>query len=449
MVRKIRRWILFMLVFGGGPWFSGFGPYNDLWALNLSGTPTWQLLTTTSPPPGRQGHTMIYDPIPDRVVIFGGAIQNGYVQNDAWVAQLSGGLPYRWVHLPTTGIPPLPRTDAAGSYDPVRQHLVIYGGTDGTSVFDDAWTLSMSDLSWELLMPSGSPSQQSDHPAVYDPVRDRLVSLGATLPGGAFDVRAMSFSGGGSWSFLSPTGDPGWSSGGGGAIYDPLRDRAVAFGTFGPGSASTWALTWGEAVAAWVHGPADHAWTAGAVNALQYRPWNPFSFPMRLDYQLTCDRNWPGLPISSVIIVPARDSTPFTLSVPVPDTATGGAATFHLRAVFRDLPYASNPQSRLVDPSVVLAVDLPLNHSLRVHLAQRNPSRGHLLVAFDLAPGAPARLDLLDAQGRRLRSLALDPRDFPGGTVDLTPGESVPSGVYFVRLQQGSRSAYARAVILR
>jgi len=150
-----------MLVFGGaGPLFSGIAPFNDLWALNLSGTPNWERLATTSPPPGRQGHAMIYDPIPDRVVIFGGATGTTQsVQNDAWTTILSGGPPYRWVQLPTTGIPPLPRTDAAGVYDPVRQRFLIYGGTNGTSVFDDAWTLSMSDLSWELLMPSGSPSQ--------------------------------------------------------------------------------------------------------------------------------------------------------------------------------------------------------------------------------------------------------------------------------------------------
>jgi hypothetical protein len=64
---------------------------NDVWALTLSGTPLWTPLAPAGgPPPARYGHTAIYDPLRDRMVVFGGD-GDGNNFNDAWA--LTWGTP--------------------------------------------------------------------------------------------------------------------------------------------------------------------------------------------------------------------------------------------------------------------------------------------------------------------------------------------------------------------
>jgi hypothetical protein len=45
---------------------------GDVWALDLDGTPTWEQVTVSGLALRRQGHTATYDPIGDRMIVFGG-----------------------------------------------------------------------------------------------------------------------------------------------------------------------------------------------------------------------------------------------------------------------------------------------------------------------------------------------------------------------------------------
>lgn len=78
-----------------------------------------------------------------------------------------------------------------------------------------------------------------------------------------------------------------------------------------------------------------------------------------------------------------------------------------------------------------------------------NPTAGDLVVSFTLPVSAPARLELLDVSGRRMRVRALD-QPAPGRhTLDLSRGADLPAGIYWVRLTQGARAVATRAVVLR
>ena len=88
-----------MLMFGG-QWFPDYydsspaRPMSDLWALSLTGTPTWtQPAATGSSPDPRFLLCAIYDPVRDRMVLFGGCDSEGYhdsVVNDVWALSLPG-----------------------------------------------------------------------------------------------------------------------------------------------------------------------------------------------------------------------------------------------------------------------------------------------------------------------------------------------------------------------
>lgn len=81
--------------------------------------------------------------------------------------------------------------------------------------------------------------------------------------------------------------------------------------------------------------------------------------------------------------------------------------------------------------------------------ARPNPSVRGLWVSMSLADGPPARLEVLDVSGRRL--LALDCRGRnPGAQVIQMPGAArLESGVYLLRLTQGSRRATSRFTFVR
>jgi len=91
------------------------------------------------------------------------------------------------------------------------------------------------------------------------------------------------------------------------------------------------------------------------------------------------------------------------------------------------------------EPPVALAIDrLP------------NPATsGRLRVAFSLPSSAPATLELFDLDGRRI--VAQDASALGAGRHELIldGGRSISSGIYFVRLQQGSRTASERVAVVR
>ena len=76
-----------------------------------------------------------------------------------------------------------------------------------------------------------------------------------------------------------------------------------------------------------------------------------------------------------------------------------------------------------------------------------NPASRDLHVRVSLSGDAPARLELLDLAGRRLRA-----HELSGGgeqTVRFQNLERVPPGVYLLRLSQGRESRFARFAITR
>jgi hypothetical protein len=115
-----------MTIFGGQNYISSCCPYvinnyNDTWVLSNAngqgGTPSWtQLSPMGTPPSGRGLHSSVYDPVNNRMIVFGGdhwdqATQTDNKVGDLW--QLSnaigiGGSPV-WTQLTQLGTPPGPR----------------------------------------------------------------------------------------------------------------------------------------------------------------------------------------------------------------------------------------------------------------------------------------------------------------------------------------------------
>ena len=102
-----------MLVFGGR---QGCILHDEVLALALSGAPEWtEVATQGEGPSGRLGHSGIYDPVRDRFLVFGG--HDGAFRNDVWALSLTGTP--SWSLINAEGAPPSPRQGHSAVYDPI------------------------------------------------------------------------------------------------------------------------------------------------------------------------------------------------------------------------------------------------------------------------------------------------------------------------------------------
>lgn len=218
-----------VLVFGG----EGSGRVRgDLDACSLTGPPEWQRLATEATGPGpRTFPRMVYDPVDDAVLVYGGV--SDVVHGDVWRMRLAG--PLAWERIDAAGTPPSPRLRAGVVLDPVRHRLLVFGG-GGAGDAADLYELSLDGSpTWTPLPDAGaSPLTAAGQIAFYDPVRDRLVTTALYSDGGTVyaDVSALPLSPLGAWGYLG--GVPGSvqsSSVQPAVAYDSNLDRiAVDYG---------------------------------------------------------------------------------------------------------------------------------------------------------------------------------------------------------------------------
>jgi hypothetical protein len=102
-------------------------------------------------------------------------------------------------------------------------------------------------------------------------------------------------------------------------------------------------------------------------------------------------------------------------------------------------------------------VDAPLiagRTSGRLWLTGSNPARTESRFGYELPGAGPARLEVFDVLGRRVRSLVRDPAAAAGSyqsVWDLLDqgGSRVSAGLYFVRLSTPGGTSGQRVVVLR
>jgi hypothetical protein len=203
----------------------------DVDEFRLRPAPAWNPLPGRVLPQGRFGQATIHDTRRDRMVIFGGVSQSGYLA-DPWFAPMSD--PFQWSPLETKGTPPSPRHEPVGVYDPLRDRAVFFGGwVYPSNYFNDVWVLSLADPpTWTQMTPIGSsPLGRRAHAAVYDPARDRMLVYGGSGDSQVFgDLWALHLEGGMIWEPLLTTGTPPPPRYFPSLVYDPSRDRVLVYG---------------------------------------------------------------------------------------------------------------------------------------------------------------------------------------------------------------------------
>ena len=462
--------------------FGGFSDHvlGDLWTLSLGFAPEWSPLAASGAPPALVGHTATYDPIADRLLVFGGSptYASSNVSNALWALSFTPSP--AWTPLSPTGGPPDARMEHSAIYDPVRHRVIIYGGRGPGGSLSDVWALSLDGpLTWTPLAPAGGPQPRALHAAIYDPGDDAMIVYGGQSTGPRPNVLELSLGASPQWSAPATGGTPppqqiGQSGilepvfhrlvvdGGGGAsvnrsfalslsgprvwtelapapptpaaryshvaVYDPLGARMIVF-SGGPDLASdTWSLAWPDAATPVLVSLVSARAEPGRIRIV----WQLGDAGTR---QVTVERREAGAQWTALPPVQADASG----AVQLIDTDVRPGARYEYRVGVSEgsgVVYAGE-----------VAVDVPVA-SLAIE-AERNPATmSDLALWVTLPTPEPARVDLLDASGRRVGSRPLEAPVAGRQRVPLHIA-TLPSGLYFARLLTSGGTRTLRVALTR
>ncbi|EXI66571.1 MAG: Cell wall-associated polypeptide CWBP200 [Candidatus Accumulibacter adjunctus] len=236
-----------LIMHGGCPENCGTA-FVDTWVLTnangLGGTPEWiQLPSGTSDLTA--GHA--YDPITNRLILFGGATPAAPFNDTSAVRVLvdaNGIGEPRWIDLSPLGTRPPPRSELyALGYDGVNNRLLVFGGYRWRGIeYNDVWVLQHANglggaPEWQQLAPDGTaPDPRANMPSHYDPNSNRLIVFGGlrqgATPAAVFDEtwvlsNANGLDGTPRWSRLASSGAIPAPRRSHAAVYDPRSNRLV------------------------------------------------------------------------------------------------------------------------------------------------------------------------------------------------------------------------------
>lgn len=152
---------------------------NDLWAFSVD-TREWRELSPAGDkPPARFGHTLNYDPVRGRLLLFGG--QSTGFFSDLWAYDIAGN---RWSQLAPDAAGPSRRYGHSAVYDSARDRLIVSHGFTDRGRFDDTWAFNLAQPGWANLSPAGAlPLRRCLHHAVFDRAGNQMFLFGGCASG--------------------------------------------------------------------------------------------------------------------------------------------------------------------------------------------------------------------------------------------------------------------------
>lgn len=178
-----------VVLYGGALSISAVDPlFSDTWTWNGQ---TWTQKQVNGPGP-RAYHGMIYDPVREKVLLFGGSHDNGSYLGDLWEWDGTS-----WSQIPLTGPPG--RIRPGFTYDAARGEGVLYSGlrrnSEGQVVpLPDTWRLRVRET-WVDFNHNGSETGTFSQPfntlaeAVQAATADTIVNI---KPGSTTEVITIS-----------------------------------------------------------------------------------------------------------------------------------------------------------------------------------------------------------------------------------------------------------------
>ena len=161
------------VLFGGS---GGVTKFDDTWEYN-GATTTWTQIFPTGgvKPPARYSATVAYDNVRKKIILFGGTDGVTYF-DDTWEYD---GTTSTWIQI-TTSNKPAGRYYSAMVYDNNKQRCILFSGMNATTRFDDTWEYNGATTAWVEIVPVGGvkPTHRSEHSMVFDTIRKKCIIFG-------------------------------------------------------------------------------------------------------------------------------------------------------------------------------------------------------------------------------------------------------------------------------
>jgi N-acetylneuraminic acid mutarotase len=216
-----------LVVFGG---ITATVSVDDMWAYDSAADAWTELKPSGKRPSARSGHAMAYDQAAHRLILFGGLDNTVAPLDDTWAYDPVANT---WTELDPSGGPPLARIGHSMVYDPVARRSILFGGsTRASATLGDIWAYDAGANSWTELQPKGRvPSARTGHSAAYDQVTHRLMVFGGVTDMGAFVNETWAYDPATNvWTELHPKGELPSARSGHSMAYDPVRGILIMFG---------------------------------------------------------------------------------------------------------------------------------------------------------------------------------------------------------------------------
>ena len=224
-----------IIMFGGN---TAAGYKNDLWWYDPISNTWTEKIANGAPgsPPARYGHSMVWDPVGQRVIMFGG--NDGTYKNDWWWYDPLSGTNGAWIDMTTAAISPTARNGHSMIWDPIKQKVIMFGGyndLDTSQWKNDLWEYNPISNTWTMKIANGkddSPPARQLHSMVWDPIGQRVIMFGGRGDSNSvkndlwwYDPVANS------WTkqtpFISPSARQAHSM-----VWDTIGQKMIMFGGF-------------------------------------------------------------------------------------------------------------------------------------------------------------------------------------------------------------------------
>jgi len=163
-----------VILFGGTS--DGATANGETWVYDVAAGAegTWTQKAPSSSPPARFNHSMCYIGS-GKVLLFGGFTGSVY-KNDTWVYELGSGEGTWTQKTPLTS--PSIRGYHSLSYDSNNNKVVMFGGYDGTTYFNETWTYDITNDNWKNMVPPNVPSGRYRLTTAYDSINQKTILFG-------------------------------------------------------------------------------------------------------------------------------------------------------------------------------------------------------------------------------------------------------------------------------
>jgi len=154
--------------------FGGYWVAAETWIYDID-TNLWAQQYPETSPPRLYGLSMTYDSINDKVVLFGGMTYSGgwRRRNETWLYDVPMNT---WTKAePQTSPPARYHHDMA--FDPINNRIVLFGGHNGAAM-GDTWTYEVANDRWTQISPDTAPPARYYDSLIFDTDINRVMLYG-------------------------------------------------------------------------------------------------------------------------------------------------------------------------------------------------------------------------------------------------------------------------------